>query len=64
MKKNILSLIILIFIIISIISCAPAADVASRNLSVAADNFEVTRRIVFYNGITGEYKTGDASIRR
>ena len=31
------------------------ADVASRNLSKAADNFEVTRRIVFYNGITGEY---------
>ena len=31
------------------------ADVASQNLSKAADNFEVTRRIVFYNGITGEY---------
>lgn len=31
------------------------ADVASRNLSKAADMFEVNRRIVFYNGITGEY---------
>lgn len=31
------------------------ADRASQNLSVAADNFEITRRIVFYNGITGEY---------
>lgn len=31
------------------------ADIASRNLSKAADQFEVTRRIVFYNGITGEY---------
>ena len=31
------------------------ADVASSNLSKAADNFEVTRRIVFYNGITGDY---------
>lgn len=31
------------------------ADVASSNLSKAADNFEVNRRIVFYNGITGEY---------
>lgn len=31
------------------------ADVASRNLSTAADNFEINRRIVFYNGITGEY---------
>jgi hypothetical protein len=31
------------------------ADVASSNLSKAADNFEITRRIVFYNGITGDY---------
>lgn len=31
------------------------ADVASRNLSVAADQFEINRRVVFYNGITGEY---------
>ena len=31
------------------------ADVASRNLSQAADNFEIQRRVVFYNGITGEY---------
>lgn len=31
------------------------ADVASANLSKAADNFEVTRRVVFYNGITGDY---------
>lgn len=31
------------------------ADVASHNLSKAADNFEITRRVVFYNGITGDY---------
>ena len=31
------------------------ADVASRNLSKAADNFEIGRRVVFYNGITGDY---------
>lgn len=31
------------------------ADIASANLSKAADNFEIQRRIVFYNGITGEY---------
>lgn len=30
------------------------ADVASHNLSKAADQFEVQRRVVFYNGITGE----------
>lgn len=31
------------------------ADVASRNISLAADNFEIDRRVVFYNGITSEY---------
>ncbi|MEZ0212489.1 MAG: hypothetical protein ACAH27_05995 [Xanthobacteraceae bacterium] len=31
------------------------ADMASRNLSKAADNFEISRRIVFYNGITADY---------
>lgn len=31
------------------------ADVVSNNLSTASDNFEVNRRFVFYNGITGDY---------
>jgi hypothetical protein len=31
------------------------ADIASSNLSKAADFFQIDRRIVFYNGITGEY---------
>jgi hypothetical protein len=31
------------------------ADRASQNLSKAADYFEIDRRIVFYNGITGGY---------
>lgn len=31
------------------------AHVVSSNLSKAADNFEVSRRVVFYNGINGEY---------
>lgn len=35
--------------------CSSDADVASRNLSRAADNFDVSRRVVFYNGISGEY---------
>jgi hypothetical protein len=38
-----------------LLSACNDADVASRNLSNAADNFEINRRIVFYNGITGEY---------
>lgn len=35
--------------------CSNDADVASQNLSQAADNFQINRRVVFYNGITGEY---------
>ena len=31
------------------------ARVASHNLSKAADNFEIVRRVVFYNGITDSY---------
>ena len=42
-------------IIATLTGCSQPADVASENLSLAADNFEVERRIVFYNGITGDY---------
>lgn len=31
------------------------ASVASKNLSYDADNFKINRRVVFYNGITGEW---------
>ena len=31
------------------------ADVVSENVSKAADNFEVNRRIVMFNGITDQY---------
>lgn len=42
-------------IILLLTGCAADADIASRNLSAAADQFEVMRRIVFYNGITDTY---------
>lgn len=41
--------------IAALAGCSRDADVASRNLSRAADMFEIQRRVVFYNGITGEY---------
>jgi predicted small secreted protein len=31
------------------------ADVAAKNISKAAEQFEVARRIVFFNGITDKY---------
>lgn len=40
---------------VALTGCVDDAKVASHNLSKAADNFEIPRRIVFYNGITGEY---------
>lgn len=42
-------------VLVFLLSACDDADVASRNLSKAADNFEVNRRIVFYNGITNDY---------
>jgi hypothetical protein len=36
-------------------ACSNDADVASQNISTAADNFQVERRIVFFNGITDKY---------
>ena len=38
-----------------IITGCTDAEVASMNLSTKADQFEIFRRVVFYNGITNEY---------
>ena len=35
--------------------CSLDADVASYNLSKAADMFQINRRVVFFNGITDTY---------
>lgn len=52
--KTLLVLLISVCTILAI-GCSSQADVASQNLSRAADQFEITRRIVFYNGITDSY---------
>ena len=36
-------------------ACSTEAQVASENLSTAADQFEIQRRVVFFNGITDTY---------
>lgn len=48
-------IVVLAVLALGAVACESDADVASRNISTAADNFEVQRRIVFYNGITNEY---------
>ena len=52
--KKIISIVIFIITIIVLTGCSDA-DVASLNLSRQANQFQLERRIVFYNGITGEY---------
>jgi hypothetical protein len=39
----------------ALFGCENDAIVASRNLSEAADRFQIYRKIVFYNGITDSY---------
>lgn len=38
-----------------VVACSSQANVASHNLSKAADQFQVMRRVVFFNGITDTY---------
>ena len=40
---------------LTLTSCDQESEVAAYNVSQAAHNFEVNRRVVFYNGISGEY---------
>lgn len=46
-----------VLLITTLIACSENRDakIASHNLSYAADNFQLDRRIVFYNGITNDY---------
>lgn len=53
--KKFLLVSIVVAIAITLAGCSTDADLASYNLSKDADMFRVLRRIVFYNGITGEY---------
>ena len=54
MKKSLTGLALLLSLA-ALTACDKQAEVASKNLSEAADNFEIPRRIVFYNGITDTY---------
>jgi len=55
LMKKLLWLVTLLPILIGCGINQTDSKVASRNLSQAADMFEITRRTVFYNGITGEW---------
>lgn len=53
--RRILSTLGVMAMAVGLAGCPSDADVASQNLSKAADQFEISRRIVFYNGITDAY---------
>lgn len=46
---------LLMFGMMGLASCTSQADVASQNLSRAAEEFEIVRRVVFFNGISDTY---------
>jgi len=61
MKRSFLRRILMVLAVVmiaglfmSVDGCSDAATV-SQNLSTAADQFEIYRRVVFYNGITDTY---------
>lgn len=54
-KRSAFSLAAVVGLAVVLGACSNDAQVASYNLSQAADNFKINRRIVFYNGITGDY---------
>lgn len=47
--------IVMLALMIGVVGCSTDAQVASHNLSKAADMFEIERRVVFFNGITDTY---------
>lgn len=55
MKKILSALALAALLAVSVTGCSSDADVASYNISKAADMFQIERRIVFYNGINGDY---------
>ncbi len=55
MRNVLKSLLLVLAIAVLFAGCSTDADLASHNLSKAAEQFEIERRIVFYNGITDSY---------
>ena len=66
MMKRILTALGIVGVALGLGACTDA-QIASQNLSKAADMFEIQRRIVFYNGITDSYMLtieGNCSIQK
>ena len=55
MRKSIVFTMSAIAATLFVTGCSTDSDVASRNLSKAAEMFQIERRVVFFNGITDTY---------
>jgi hypothetical protein len=55
MKRLLFVNITAFLVAIVIAGCSTDATIVSHNLSKAAEQFEINRRVVFYNGITDKY---------
>lgn len=55
MKKTFFTALLAVVASAFLAACVNDARMASHNLSQAADNFEINRRVVFYNGVTSDY---------
>jgi hypothetical protein len=55
MNKKFITATIIGLAAITMTGCSSDADVASSNLSKSAEQFEIDRRVVFFNGITDKY---------
>lgn len=55
MKKQIAALAIAALGITALTACSDDSVIVDENMDRAADNFEIPRRVVFFNGITDKY---------
>lgn len=53
--KKIAAIVLTIAALFTFTACEDDADIVGQNMTKAADNFEIERRIVMFNGITDEY---------
>lgn len=55
MKKKIAALAVAAMSVAGLAACSDDSVIVDENMDRAADNFEVPRRVVFFNGITDKY---------
>lgn len=55
MRKTLTTIAAAALLVGGLSACSDDADVVSENISKDADNFKITRRVIFVNGITDEY---------